>query len=605
MNTEKKEEKKEAKKKFRLQDRTKFSLAGQVLIFSLLTAILTSILSFVMLNSNADKNVTVERQHMAAQLSEDIVMTVKGYPAFEWLVQTWYQKKDTLDVEYELTDVTKEKAKKLSERHPGLVLNYVTVEELRNFSEEDQNLYAEVIHNQLVALLNQLKDTYEPTYISIILLNPDFSQGTFLINGASKNQKRGTGFEDAYVLGVTVDAEPEQQSSLREAMEGGQSLAEVGDYVDAFGYVQDIFDGWHVMVDVTYEVATLKNDVQNQVTNAMILFIIFQAILAVLLYVMVFTYAVRPIERIQKNVWLYREKKDSKAVLEDLGKITIKNELGALSADISDMVVSIDQYVAEIKDITAEKEKIAAELSVATKIQAEMLPRTFPAFPDRHDFDLYATMTPAKEVGGDFYDFFFVDDDHLCLVVADVSGKSVPAALFMVNSKTRIQNQAILGKSPAEILSAVNDQLCAGNESGFFVTVWLAIIDLRTGKGFATNAGHEHPVIRRAGGDYESVIYRHSLAVGVMEGVRFKEREIELHPGDRIFVYTDGVPEATNAKDELFGVERMLQSLNSHGKDSLQELLPDLKKDIDLFVGEAPQFDDITMLGFEYFGPQK
>ena len=150
----------------------------------------------------------------------------------------------------------------------------------------------------------------------------------------------------------------------------------------------------------------------------------------------------------------------------------------------------------------------------------------------------------------------------------------------------------------------MNDQLCLRNESGFFVTVWIAIIDLKTGKGVAANAGHEHPVIRRANGSYELVIYRHSLAVGVVEGVPFNEHEFELHPGDRIFIYTDGVPEATSEQDELFGEERMVESLNSHMEDSLQELLPDLKKDIDKFVGNAPQFDDITMLGFDYYGPR-
>ena len=213
-------------------------------------------------------------------------------------------------------------------------------------------------------------------------------------------------------------------------------------------------------------------------------------------------------------------------------------------------------------------------------------------------------MNPAKNVGGDFYDYSEMPDGRLAVCIADVSGKGVPAALFMVNSKTRIQNQAILGKSPSEILTTVNDQLAQNNDSGFFVTVWIAIIDLKTGKGVAANAGHEHPVIRRANGAYETVVYKHSFVVGAMEGARFKEHEFELQPGDRLFVYTDGVPEATNAKEEQFGIDRMLASLNSHGEDTLQELLPDVKKDIDAFVGDAFQFDDLTMLGFDYYGPQ-
>ena len=250
-----------------------------------------------------------------------------------------------------------------------------------------------------------------------------------------------------------------------------------------------------------------------------------------------------------------------------------------------------------------DKERISAELNIATQIQADMLPRIFPAFPDRSEFDLFATMHPAKEVGGDFYDFFLVDDDHIALVMADVSGKGVPAALFMVIAKTLIKNRAQLGESPAEILKNVNEQLCEGNEAELFVTVWLAIIEISTGKGVAANAGHEHPTLCRANDKYELVEYRHSPAVATVEGVRFREHTFELHPGDRIFVYTDGVPEATNVNEELFGNERMLSVLNSNLDAAPDKLLQNMRAAINSFVGSAPQFDDITMMAFSYFGP--
>lgn len=257
------------------------------------------------------------------------------------------------------------------------------------------------------------------------------------------------------------------------------------------------------------------------------------------------------------------------------------------------------------KRLAEEKARIGAELSVATQIQADMLPRIFPAFPERKEFDLYATMTPAKEVGGDFYDFFLVDDDHLALVMADVSGKGVPAALFMVIAKTLIKNRAQMGGGPANILMDVNDQLCEGNEAELFVTVWLGILEISTGKGMAANAGHEHPVIRRLGGEWELVKYRHSPAVATMEGIRFREHEFELHPGDSLFVYTDGVPEATDGADTLFGTGRMLSALNRKADAAPDELLKNVKEDIDAFVGEAQQFDDITMLSFTFFGADK
>ena len=279
------------------------------------------------------------------------------------------------------------------------------------------------------------------------------------------------------------------------------------------------------------------------------------------------------------------------------------DEMEVLSDALNAMFDDTRRYMTNLLCVTAEKEKIGAELNVATQIQADMLPRIFPAFPDRREFDLYALMHPAREVGGDFYDFFLIDEDHLCMVIADVSGKGVPAALFMVIAKTLIKNQAMMGDNPADILGKVNEQLCEGNDAMLFVTVWISILTISTGKGIAANAGHEHPVIRRAGGSYELVVYRHSPAVAAMEGMRFRQHSFELHPGDRLFVYTDGVPEATNAENELFGNERMLDVLNSQPARKPHALLETMKREIDIFVGEAPQFDDITMLCLDYFGP--
>ena len=278
------------------------------------------------------------------------------------------------------------------------------------------------------------------------------------------------------------------------------------------------------------------------------------------------------------------------------------DEIGDLAITFNEMASALKQYITDLTLVTAEKERIGAELNVATQIQADMLPRIFPAFPDRMEFDLFASMAPAKEVGGDFYDFFLIDDDHVGLVMADVSGKGVPAALFMVIAKTLIKNQMLLGKGPAEVLSNVNEQLCEGNEEELFVTVWLAVIEISTGKGLAANAGHEHPAIRRAGGKYELVVYRHSPAVATMEGIRFREHPFELYPGDSLFVYTDGVPEATNANNEMFGTDRMLDALNRDPDATSKDLLSTVRKDVDAFVGAAPQFDDITMLGFCYTG---
>lgn len=275
------------------------------------------------------------------------------------------------------------------------------------------------------------------------------------------------------------------------------------------------------------------------------------------------------------------------------------DEVEELALAFQYMTVELRDYIRNLANVTAEKERIGAELNVAAKIQSDMLPCIYPAFPDRHEFDIYASMTPAKEVGGDFYDFFLVDDDHLALVIADVSGKGVPAALFMVIAKTLLKNAAQTGLSPRAVLEKVNNQLCENNEAEMFVTVWLGIYEISTGRMVAANAGHEFPALRRADGAFELVRDRHGFVLAGMEGSRYKEYELNLNPGDTFFIYTDGVAEATNADNVLYSTARMLNALNLYPGEGPEQLLRTVKADIDRFVGEAPQFDDITMLAIK------
>ncbi len=248
-----------------------------------------------------------------------------------------------------------------------------------------------------------------------------------------------------------------------------------------------------------------------------------------------------------------------------------------------------------------ERERIGTELHMANRIQASMLPHEFPPFPDRKEFDIYASMDPAKEVGGDFYDFFLIDEDHLCLVIADVSGKGIPAALFMMISKVILQSCAMLGQSTAEILRKTNDALCSGNQVEMFVTVWLGILEISTGKITAANAGHEYPALMKDG-RFSLLKDKHGFVIGGMDGVRYKEYEIQLEPGDKLFVYTDGVPEATDASEAMFGTDRMLEALNEAPDAPPQEILKNVRSATDRFVKDAEQFDDLTMLCIEYHG---
>ncbi len=256
----------------------------------------------------------------------------------------------------------------------------------------------------------------------------------------------------------------------------------------------------------------------------------------------------------------------------------------------------------EYESQKTETSRIETELNMAKHIQENMLPNIFPAFPDRSDFEIYASMNPAKEVGGDFYDFFLVDDNHLVMVMADVSGKGVPAALFMMVSKSLIQNTALLGISPKEILETVNDQICKNNRDEMFVTVWLGILNLTTGDMVCANAGHEYPAIKNADGRFELLKDKHGVVVGAMEGMKYKEYELKMTPGSKIFVYTDGVPEATNKDEELFGTDRMIIALRSSENKSPEDILSGITSAVEDFVGEAPQFDDLTMLCLQYNG---
>ena len=249
-----------------------------------------------------------------------------------------------------------------------------------------------------------------------------------------------------------------------------------------------------------------------------------------------------------------------------------------------------------------DKARISTELNIASKIQASILPNANPALPDHNEFTLYATMTPAKEVGGDFYDFYMVDDDNIAIVMADVSGKGVPAALFMVIAKTIIKNVALnsKSKSTAYILKTANQQICEGNDESYFVTVWMGIINIRTGKGIVTNAGHENPAIKKSNGLFELLNYKHSPALGLFPDMQFEEHTFEMNKGDTIFVYTDGVPEATSIDKSLFGNDRLLSALNKDKNANIDTILKNVKLATEEFTIGAEQFDDITMLGYHF-----
>ena len=316
-------------------------------------------------------------------------------------------------------------------------------------------------------------------------------------------------------------------------------------------------------------------------------------------------HVVKPIDTIAEAAASYVQDKREGAVNTDhFSKLDIHtgDELENLGRIMADMEKSLADHEEEITRITAEKERIGTELHMASRIQYSMMPHNFPPFPDRKEFDLYATMDPAKEVGGDFYDFFLIDEDHLCLVMADVSGKGIPAALFMMISKVILQSCAMLGISAGEILKKMNDGICSNNKVEMFITVWVGILEISTGKMTAANAGHEYPVLMRAGEEFRLLKDKHGFVIGGMAGMNYKEYEIQLNPGDKLFVYTDGVPEATDEAKNMFGTERMLAALNEAKDGTPEQALKSVRQAVDGFVKDEEQFDDLTMLCMEYKG---
>ena len=276
--------------------------------------------------------------------------------------------------------------------------------------------------------------------------------------------------------------------------------------------------------------------------------------------------------------------------------------VGAVALYLAALIYHYILAARERRALMLEKERIATELALATRIQANYLPKVFPPFPDRNEFDLFASMTPAKEVGGDLYDFFLIDEDHLCLVIGDVSGKGVPASLFMMVAATLIHHVAMREISPAKILTEVNAEICTRNPEEMFVTVWLSVLEISTGVLTAASAGHEYPAIKRPDGSFELLKDRHGFVLGGMEGARYREYTLQLESGSKIFVYTDGVPEATDAAKEMFGTDRMITALNMAPDSGTQDILRIVREQVDAFVGEAEQFDDLTMLCLEYRG---
>lgn len=350
-----------------------------------------------------------------------------------------------------------------------------------------------------------------------------------------------------------------------------------------------VVEGYYVIAVLPEAEALQMRNIALYV-NAFMEILIF-AILFVMIYMLVKKVVVNQIKSINRSL-----ARITNGDLDEVVDVRSNEEFASLSDDINSTVDTLKRYIAEASA------RIDAELVFAKNIQTSALPNVFPAFPKRKDFDIYASMDPAKEVGGDFYDLYMTEGDKLHFLVADVSGKGIPAAMFMMRAKTELKSLTETGMPLNEVFTTGNRELCEGNDAGMFVTAWQATVDLNTGLLRFANAGHNPPLIRHADGKFEFLRARAGFVLAGMDGVRYKTQELQLRPDDTIYIYTDGVTEATNADTELFGEERLLAALNSREFDTMESVCRFVKAEVDAFVGDAPQFDDITMVAFRYIG---
>ena len=346
-------------------------------------------------------------------------------------------------------------------------------------------------------------------------------------------------------------------------------------------------DRYRILLVIPYDDAYRSRNISAYETAfaAILLF----TLVYMMIYILVQNLIVKNLDKINNSL-----SKITEGNLNEVVSVRSSAEFTSLSRDINATVSTLKRYIAEAEN------RMNEELELARNIQISALPQNF-NFPNRNEFGIYASMYPAKEVGGDFYDFFFVDRNKIALVIADVSGKGIPAALFMMRSKATIKGLAESGLDPDEIFARANAFLCEGNAAEMFVTAWMGILNIETGIMVCANAGHEYPAIRTGGGGFSLLKDKHGFVLGGMETTKFKQYEIKLSPGDKIFVYTDGVAEATNSDNELFGTDRMLEALNKAAIGTSEEILMTVKECVDDFVGKAPQFDDLTMLCLEFY----
>ena len=591
-----------------MEKKKKVSVLLQIAILFIVAVILIGALSIVTLYRFSTRYVLERLEISGNSTAEDLKSFIYDFPAHDWLLRYWYEHSDEMEIEYDTIyyggSETEEKYVLLTTLHPDFWPDYASTEDVEALPPEEQKLYAEIVYSWLIDRIDYIQSAYDLDYFLCVVTDDPYDKHSVLFIAADEGEIRGPERGQIYPIGKEVKVSGEKQEAMREAVSGHPKAAIGRDqkYYDYFYYMTSI-DEHKVLIVQTIDVMRVREAVTKYLFDFGFLFAFLLVALAFSCMLMINYLVLLPLKKVQENIGLYVETKDSRMVADNLLKIESHNEIAELSSDLAGMAEELTAYMVRNEQIAVKEERDRTELALAGRIQASMLPNVFPPYPDRKDFEIYASMTPAKEVGGDFYEFFFVDDHHLCIMIADVSGKGIPAALFMMATMILLENNVKMGKSPAQTLSDINTAICNKNIEDMFVTVWLGIIDLSTGKMICANAGHEYPMLKKPGERYEIIKDKHDLVLGAMKGWKYDEYELLMEPGASLFLYTDGLSETINPQEKMFGTDRILEQLNTNPNCSTEETLTGMKEAVDKYIDGKEPFDDLTMMSFAYHGP--
>ena len=598
--------------------RIKRRLMIQVSILLVVFYILGGVLSSVMVYRSSSRTYLTAKDDMIKRDLSHAKSSITDFLAMNWFLDYAVDhaaeiKEESTDDEDAWEDFILEHELE-SEKEPTKKEIYDLIEE--KATDEQKLQLAKSLYSTLKFSMDY--DFYELGYGELYVMAVEGDKLGFIYNQANTYEKSMDSdliiyndpvapVKEGHKLGDMLNFDLAEHPALKKIVEGKSKDIEFEIVTGTVGqldfknhytaYSPIYFEGkLQAVVVIDYDWDDFRSELIDQIMIMLVALTVGMIISCGLVILLLSRVAVKPLSQLQSAVNEYKKTKNSEKAVESIGKIKSGNEIGKLAEDVSSLAVEIDSYMKENMSLVGERERVAAEMELAARIQKDILPKDFP---NKDGLILYASMDPAKDVGGDFYDFFYIDEDHLGMVISDVSGKGMPAALFMMRSKSQISKTAVRGDSPEDVFNIVNQELCRNNDEQMFVTSWYGILEISTGKITAVNAGHEYPLIRRPNGKFELFKDPHSMFLGGLDITKYKEYEMPFEKGSTLFVFTDGVAEATSLDDELFGTDRLLEALNREPDAEPAKLLENVRKAVDEFVGDGDQFDDITMLSLK------